>query len=65
MVPGVPGLPGPSVPRLVAEELRAGTETVLDQPRLLVGETVMVKSLKRDSVIPSPVLVINNKTQYC
>ena len=45
MVPGVPGLTGPSVPRLVVEELRAGRETVLDQPRLLVGETVLVRSL--------------------
>ena len=45
MVPGVPGGNGLSVPAPVVEELRAGRETVLDQPRLLVGETVLVRSL--------------------
>ena len=45
MVPGAPGVTGPSVLSLVVEELRPGRESVIVRT-----ETVMVMTLNRESV---------------
>ena len=61
MVPGVTGLTGPSVPRLVVEELRPGRDSVINQLQHMVVKTVMVGTLKRDSVTLTPALFqVNN-----
>ena len=57
MVPGVPGLTGPSVPRAVVEELRPGGDSVTVQPRPTVVKTVVVRALKRENVAQIPVQV--------
>ena len=59
MVPGAPGVTGPSVVSIVVEELKAGRDSVIIRLRHMVVKTVMVRSLKRDCVIPSPVQVIS------
>ena len=59
MVPGARGLTGPSVARLVVEELRVGRDSVIIRLRHMVVKPVMVRTLSRDYVIPSPVQVIS------
>ena len=46
MVPGVPGLPIPSVPSPAARGLRSGGDSVTVQPRPTVVETVRGMTLK-------------------
>ena len=57
MVPGDPGLTGPSVPRGVVEELSPGGDSVTVRPRPMVVKTVVVRALKRENVAQIPVQV--------
>ena len=50
MVPGVPGLPIPSVPSPAARGLRSGGDSVTVQPRPTVVENAMVATLSREGV---------------
>ena len=54
MVPGEVGGLGPSVLRLVVEELKLGGESVMTE--LMVVETARVITLNRDSATLSPAL---------
>ena len=51
MVSGAPGVTGPSVASLVVEELRAGRECAIVQVLPVVGETVLVRLLRRDGAV--------------
>ena len=55
MVPGDPGENGPSVPRLVVEELKPGGDSVTTKPT--VEGTAMVTTLNRDGATLTPVQV--------
>ena len=63
MVPGAPGLTGPSVPRPALEELRPDRDSVTVQPRHMVGQTVRGRALERGNVMLSHVLS-QVKTKY-
>ena len=56
MVPGEAGDPGQSVPRPVVEEQSPGGDCVTVQSRPTVAETVVVITLRRNSVTVTPVL---------
>ena len=60
MVPGEVGGLGPSVPRLVVEELKLGGESVMIE--IMVVETARVTTLNRDSATLTPVQV---KKVFC